>query len=122
LPETYWAAITTIIVMQSTLGAAWTVSVQRLIGTALGSAAGAFLGWEFGASILAFGAGLLGLGIICTVLKLDRVAYRFAGITLVIVLLIGGPKPFPIIAVHRFIEVTVGIAVALALTAIWPER
>lgn len=43
LPETYWAAITTLVVMQSTLGAAWKVSGQRFAGTALGAAAGAVL-------------------------------------------------------------------------------
>ena len=44
MPEAYWAPITTIIVMQSTLGAAWDASKQRLIGTALGAAAGAIYG------------------------------------------------------------------------------
>ena len=33
IPEAYWATISTIIVMQSTLGAALTVSWQRLAGT-----------------------------------------------------------------------------------------
>jgi uncharacterized membrane protein YccC len=36
LPEAYWAAIPTLIVMQSTLGAALPVSVQRFAGTAIG--------------------------------------------------------------------------------------
>ena len=35
LPESYRAAVT-IVIMQSTLGAAWTVSKQRFAGTALG--------------------------------------------------------------------------------------
>jgi uncharacterized membrane protein YccC len=43
LPEPYWATVTTIVVMQSTLGAAWTVSKQRFVGTALGAAMGALL-------------------------------------------------------------------------------
>jgi hypothetical protein len=41
LPESYWAAVTTIVIMQSTLGAAWTVS--KFAGTALGAAMGALL-------------------------------------------------------------------------------
>jgi uncharacterized membrane protein YccC len=36
LPETYWAAVTTMIVIQSELGATLGVSVRQLIGTALG--------------------------------------------------------------------------------------
>jgi uncharacterized membrane protein YccC len=43
LPEPYWAAVTTIVIMQSTLGAAWTVSKQRFAGTTLGAAMGALL-------------------------------------------------------------------------------
>jgi len=27
-----------------------------------------------------------------------------------------------IIAIHRFLEISIGIAVALILTALWPER
>ena len=41
LPEAYWATITTLIIMQSTLGAALTVSEQRFAGTALGALMGA---------------------------------------------------------------------------------
>ena len=44
LPEAYWAAITTLIVMQSTLGAALTISWRRFAGTALGAIVGALAG------------------------------------------------------------------------------
>jgi len=43
MPEAYWSAVTTLIVMQSTLGVAWTVSKQRFFGTALGAVAGGLL-------------------------------------------------------------------------------
>ncbi len=42
LPESYWAAVTTIVIMQSTLGAAWTVSKQRFAGTGLGAVMGGY--------------------------------------------------------------------------------
>src|SRR5579862_7299932 len=77
LPEAYWAAITTLIVMQSTLGAALTVSGQRFAGTALGAAAGALLATYFGPRVLVFGAGVFVIGLICAVLHLERNAYRF---------------------------------------------
>src|SRR6202022_5203939 len=105
LPETYWAAITTLIVMQSTLGAALTVSEQRLAGTAVAAVAGAFLVTYFGPSVIAFGAGVFVLGLICATLHLDRAAYRFAGITLAIIMLVVRDKPAWVIAAHRFIEV-----------------
>jgi len=40
LPEAYWAAITTLVVMQSSLGAALTISWQRFVGSAIGAVAG----------------------------------------------------------------------------------
>jgi len=36
LPEAYWAPITTLVITQSSLGAALAVSWQRFVGTALG--------------------------------------------------------------------------------------
>ena len=41
LPEAYWAPISTLIGMQSTLGASLPVSVQHFAGTAVGAAIGA---------------------------------------------------------------------------------
>ena len=121
LPESYWAGITTLIVMQSTLGAAWTISRQRLVGTALGAAMGALLATYFGENVAVFGTGVFVLGVICAWLHIERNAYRYAGITLAIVMLIAHTQPTWIIAIHRFLEISVGIAVGLALTAIWPE-
>ena len=122
LPEAYWAPITTITVMQSTLGAALAVSWQRFVGTALGAVAGAVLAGYFGTSTVWFTVGVFALGLICALLGLERNAYRFAGITLAIVMLVGHSDVARWIAIHRFVEVSVGIAVALVLTAIWPER
>jgi uncharacterized membrane protein YccC len=122
LPEPYWAAITTLIVMQSTLGAALTISEQRFAGTALGAAMAALLATYFAPGVLWFTAGVLVLGIICPAIGLDKAAYRFAGITLAIVMLVPRVKPPWVIALHRFVEVSVGIAVGLILTALWPEE
>jgi uncharacterized membrane protein YccC len=121
LPESYWAAITTIVVMQSTLGAAWTASRQRLAGTALGAAVGALLATYKPESAIAFGIGIFGTGIVCAWLGISRNAYRYAGITVAIVVLISHAGPAWRIALHRFFEISVGIAVALAVTALWPE-
>ena len=121
LPEAYWATITTLVVMQSTLGAAFTVSWHRFIGSAIGAAAGALLATYFGANAAMFAVGIFVIGIVCAALRLDRIAYRFAGVTLAIVMLVAYSNSPWRVAVHRFIEVSVGIAVALAIAAIWPE-
>jgi uncharacterized membrane protein YgaE (UPF0421/DUF939 family) len=121
LPETYWAGITTIIVMQSTLGAALTPSWQRFRGTALGAATGALVVPYFGASVWVFGGGVFLLGPICALLGLERPSYRFAGITLAIVMLAAHGQRAWILALDRFAEVTLGILMGLVLTAIWPQ-
>ncbi len=121
MPEAYWATITTIIIMQSTLGAALSVSGQRLAGTVLGAGTGALLATYFDSNLAMFGVGLFLLGILCAVLRLET-AYRFAGVTLAIIVLIGRDRSAWVIAEHRLIEVSVGIAVGLMMTIVWPER
>jgi uncharacterized membrane protein YgaE (UPF0421/DUF939 family) len=122
LPEAYWAAVSTLVVMQSTLGAAWAISKSRLIGTALGAALGALLANCFSPGIILFGLAIFALGLICAVLRLDQSAYRFAGITLAIVMLIVRPQAPWVAGIHRFVEVSIGIGVGLLLTAAWPQR
>jgi hypothetical protein len=79
LPEAYWAAITTMVITQSSLGAALKVSSQRFVGTALGAGVGAFMASRFGPHMLAFGTGVFILGLICAVTHTSRSAYRFGG-------------------------------------------
>ena len=122
LPEAYWAAVTTLVVMQSTLGAAWAVSTQRFMGTALGAGVGALVGHHLGGGGLVLTVGVFGLGLICGTLRLDQSAYRFAGITFAIVTLVARESAPTVVAAHRFIEVSTGIAVALVITALWPAR
>jgi uncharacterized membrane protein YgaE (UPF0421/DUF939 family) len=93
LPEPYWATITTLIVMQSTLSAALAISEQRFAGTALGAGLGALIATYFAASVVWFAAGVFLLGIICSALGLDKAAYRFAGIPLAIVMLVSRARP-----------------------------
>ena len=122
LPEAYWAPITTLVITQSSLGAALAVSRQRFVGTALGAAVGATVASHFARNVLVFGAGVFILGLLCAVAKSERSAYRFGGVTLAIVLLIPRPAPAWEIAFHRCAEVFIGIGVALLLSVAWPER
>ena len=121
LPEAYWAPVTTLVIEQSSLGAALAVSRQRFAGTALGAAVAALVATYFGTRIPIFGASLFLAGLLCALARLDRSAYRFAGVTLAIVMLIPRPGPTWQLAFHRFAEVSIGIAVALLLATLWPE-
>jgi len=121
-PEAYWAPITTLIVVQPGFGAALTIAVHRFAGTALGAVSGALLASRFGQHAGVFGAGVFLLGLLCAALRLGQVAYRFAAITLAIVMLVAHRRGPWEVALHRFVEVSVGIAVGLLFTAIWPHR
>lgn len=79
LPEYYRAPITTLVITQSSLGAALTVSGQRLAGTAMGAAVGAIVAVYFGPHLFAFGIGVFILGPICALVRSGRSAYRFGG-------------------------------------------
>jgi uncharacterized membrane protein YgaE (UPF0421/DUF939 family) len=121
LPEAYWALITTLVVTQSSLGAALIVSWQFLVGTALGAIVATMVASLLGPSLFVFGASIFILGPACAIARSDRSAYRFAGVTLAVVLLIPRANPVWQIAVHRFAAVCIGIAVALILAVAWPE-
>lgn len=121
LPESQWAAITAIVIMQSTLGASWTISKQRFAGTALGAAMGALLAAYAAQNVAAFGAGVFVLGLICALLRIKRNAFRYAGIALAVVMLIAPTEPAWMTAIHRFLEISVGIGVGLLVIAVWPE-
>jgi uncharacterized membrane protein YccC len=118
----YWAPVTTLVITQSSLGAALSISTQRFIGTVLGAALAAIVATYFGSNMLVFSLAVFALGLLCSVLGSGRSAYRFAGVALTIVLLIPRTQPAWRIAFYRSAEVSVGIVVALILAWVWPER
>ena len=121
LPEAYWAPMVTLIVTQSTLRAALPISVQYFAGTAVGAAIGAFTDIQFHGSVWAFGAAVFFIGLFSVVLRIERSAFRYASITLAIVMLVPRSTSARLVALHRFFEVSVGLIVGLALLALWPR-
>jgi uncharacterized membrane protein YccC len=109
-------------VTQSTLGATLTLSVERIVATAVGGSVGALESNYFGASLAAFMLAIFFIGLLSFGFRLEKTAYRYAGVTLTIIVLIPRANRAWIVALHRFIEVSVGIIVALLVVAIWPER
>lgn len=121
LPEAYWAPITTLVITQSSLGAAFSVSWRRFVGTALGALVGCLVASSFPPNVFLFGTSVLILGLVCALVGVDRSAYRFAGVTLSIVVLIQRATPAWQVAFRRFVEVSIGIAIALLFAIVWPE-
>ena len=110
------------VITQSSLGAAFDVSWQRLVGTVLGALLGAIAATYFAPNVVVLGICVFILGLLRVIARLELLAYRFAGMTLAIVFLIprtGNPWQ---IAFHRMAEVSIGIAVALILAWVWPEN
>jgi uncharacterized membrane protein YccC len=122
MSEAYWAAIATLVVMQSTLGATLTISIERIVATAVGASVGALVANYFGGNLIAFATAVFALGLLSSAFRLEKTAYRYASITLAIIVLIPRSGAPWITALHRFIEVSVGITVALAVSAVWPEE
>ena len=79
---------------------------------------GALIATFIGSNWIVYGVGIIACGILCALLRLGS-AYRFAAITLSIVLLIAHERAPWIVAAHRFVEVSLGIAVALLVTIVW---
>jgi uncharacterized membrane protein YccC len=119
LPEFYWAPISTIVILLSTINPL-TLAWQRFAGTALGAALGGLIATFCGPSWIVYGTGILVCGVLCAMLRVST-AYRFAAIALTIVLLVAHTRPPWIVALHRFVEVSLGIAVALLVTVVWPQ-
>ncbi len=132
LPHGFWAVVSAVVVMQANIGASFKASWARLIGTALGAFIGALLaalGNAFGPAGLAPGSTtpggiamcsiFAGLGValtggLCVLLKLKD-AYRLAGVTCAVVLLVFFASPWES-AFQRTLDVSIGIAVALGVT------
>jgi uncharacterized membrane protein YgaE (UPF0421/DUF939 family) len=122
MPEAYWAAIATLIVIQSTFGATLTLSIGRIVATAVGASVGALEANYFGANLVAFTVALFLVGLLPIAFRLEKTAYRYASITLTIIVLIPRSASPWIVALNRFLEVSIGIIVALAVVAVWPEH
>jgi uncharacterized membrane protein YgaE (UPF0421/DUF939 family) len=120
LPEFYWAPISAIVIIQSPINHK-TVAWQRFAGTALGAVVGALTATFFSSGALVYAVVIFLCGALCSLLRVSG-AYRFAAITLSIVLLVAHQHAPWIVALHRFVEVSLGIAVALAVVQLWPSR
>src|SRR5438105_3209538 len=118
LPEFYWAPISTIVILLSPsdpLALAW----QRFAGTALGAVLAALIASLFHINWVVYGMSIFVCGLLAALLRIGG-AYRFAAIALTIVLLIAHTRSPWSVALHRFVEVSLGIAVALLIAKVWP--
>jgi uncharacterized membrane protein YgaE (UPF0421/DUF939 family) len=122
LEHSYWAAVSAIVVMAYDTTLTFASCWDRIIGTAIG----AFLGWvtyyAWHGHYLLYGLSVALCLFVCSALAFDK-AGRLAAVALSIIVLVkidGGPAQA---AVARFLEVGLGIVVALAVTLlVFPPR
>src|SRR5580692_3092813 len=106
LPQGYWAAITALIVMQSTIGAV----------------VGGFFTAMFGMNVMGFAVAVTIAFFLCDLLHLAD-SQRLATVTVAIIMLIGQTASAWVIALHRFTEVALGILIALVVSlTLWPNH
>ncbi len=112
LPEAYWAAISAIIVLQANLGAALRESTNRIAATAIGATVAIpFLAY-FGTNLVGFALAVFITVVLCSLLSLQS-GMRLGAVTVAVILLLEHhSKPWTP-ALHRFLEVSFGIVVAL---------
>ena len=120
LPESYWAPITTLVITQSSFGSTLAVSWQRFIATAHGAVVGGFVATYFGPDMLVFVQASLCWGYPAQhsepiVARIDSAESRWRS------LLLPRVGSGGLVAFQRFAEVSIGIAVRLVMTVVWPE-
>jgi uncharacterized membrane protein YccC len=120
LPQGYWAAISAFIVMGSDVGTTMAASRDRLIGTAIGAVLGAVFATFWGVHLLSFGVAVAATALICESLGLGK-NYRLACVTVAIIMLINTAVAPWKASTYRFLEVALGIIVALLITALPPK-
>lgn len=128
LEQGYWAVFSSILVMQNNFGSSLVASWARLLGTAAGAVLGAL--FAIGADAL-LGQGMatlvaaMGVTIfLCALLAAKNDNLRLAGLTAAVVICLhsdGQGAAFSI-GLSRFLEVGLGIVVALGVSLAWPAR
>lgn len=128
LDQGYWAVFSSILVMQAHVGGSIAASWARLLGTASGALLGALSATAADAWL---GVGLAGLGaamfvtvFFCALMASHNENLRLAGLTAAVVICLHGVMGGSALEIGllRFLEVGLGIVVALAVSLAWPAH
>jgi uncharacterized membrane protein YccC len=121
LPQGYWACVSAVVVLQSTVRDTWTVSRDRIVGTAIGAVIGWGAGSVWHGNPLIYAFAILLCMTVPQIMQLKN-AGRMAGVAATIIMLIPSHLPYWQVAVSRFLEVSIGVLVALAVSrTLWRE-
>ena len=121
LPEAFWAPISAIVCSLDDVDGATRVARRRLLGTFFGVAIAAIQISLTPHGLIFYSLAIAFLGLICGLIKLHPSAFRFGAIALTVVVTSPNKAAVWFAASTRFVEVALGILVALAVVRIWPR-
>ena len=121
LPEAYWAPISAIVCSLDALEGASITARRRLIGTFFGVVIAAFQVYLTPYNLINYGLAIAVLGLVCSTAKLHTSAIRFGAIALTVVVTALNHAEVWMTAATRFVDVAVGIVVALLVLLVWPR-
>jgi len=120
LTHAYWAAVSAMVVMGWEDTLTFASCRDRILGTAIG----ALMGWAtfyiWHGHYLLYGVSAALCIFACSALKFDK-AGRLAAATLTIIVLVPIDEPPSRIALSRFLEVGIGVSMALLMTFLPPR-
>lgn len=115
LKEVYWAPITAVVVLYPGVEATKKAGLSRFFGTTLGS----LIGWATAAwwhhNLLLYGVAVVIAVGVCYLLRLEDAA-RLCAVAVTVITLVPRTAPPHVVAFHRFLEVSYGVACALVYT------
>jgi uncharacterized membrane protein YgaE (UPF0421/DUF939 family) len=110
--ESYWAPIAAVVVLYPGRDDTTRAGVDRFLGTAIGSVFGYAGAALWGGDVLIYGLAI-GLAVALCYLVRRPSASRLCAVAVSVITLVPHSEPAHLVAFHRFLEVTYGIACAL---------
>ena len=120
LPDPYWAPISAIVCSLDAFEGAVATARRRLFGTLLGVLLAGLQISFTDYNLINYGIAIVLLGLLCTAAKLHPSSLRFGAIALTVVASDPDQTDVWFTAGARFVDVALGIAVALFVARVWP--
>ena len=121
LPDPYWAPISAIVCSLDAFEGAAATARRRLVGTLIGVILAALQVSFTAYNLINYGLAIALLGLLCRVGRLHPSSLRFGAIALTVVVSDPNKSMVWFTAGARFVDVALGIAVALLVVKVWPQ-
>jgi uncharacterized membrane protein YgaE (UPF0421/DUF939 family) len=115
LSHAYWAAVSAIVVMGWDTTLTFASCRDRIIGTAIGALMGWVTFYAWHGHYFIYGVSVALCIFVCSALQFDK-AGRLAAATLSLIVLVQPDNSPGHVALARFLEIVIGVAMALAVT------